>query len=129
MLDYFHIFYEFLEHSIEFPSPYILRKRNDYINNVTIKLHYFLHYAILECNMISSASALVDLPLFSTKPEAATSINLLCFINKLPLLIFFRLHCTFLNSAKTVSAVSPILPFEVACIKTMYFVHKYDFDS
>ena len=99
VLDYFHIFYEFLEHSIEFPSPYILRKRNDYINNVTIKLHYFLHYAILECNMISSASALVDLPLFSTKPEAATSINLLCFINKLPLLIFFKLHCTFLKDS------------------------------
>ena len=127
VLDYFHIFYELQEHSVEFPSPYILR--NYYMNNVTIKLHYFLHYAILECNMTSSASALVELPLFSTKPEAAMSINLLYFINKLPLLIFFRLHCTFLNSAKTVGAVSPLLPFEVACLKTMYFVHKYDFDS
>ena len=72
-----------------------------------LKLHYFLHYSILECNMTSSASALVELPLFSTRPKAATPINLSCFINKLPLLIFFRLHCTFLNFAKTATAVSP----------------------
>ena len=110
VLDYFHIFYELQEHSVEFPSPYILR--NYYMNNVTIKLHYILHYAILECNMTSSASALVELPLFSTKREAAMS-TIFCVLST-------SYHC---SSSSGFIAPSWILP-KLLVLSLPYYLLK-----